>query len=89
MRGRYAGRSARPGEVLAALDEHGVRGAVIVTPTVYGFDNGFSLEAYELDHDRFRVVGLVDPGREDVEDADRRMERESGGGRDPPEPMGR
>jgi len=69
MRGRYAGRSARPAEVLAALDAHGVHGAVIVTPTVYGFDNSFSLEAHELAPDRFRVVGLVDATRADVEDA--------------------
>jgi len=69
MRGRYAGRSARPAEVLAALDEHGVFGAVIVTPTVYGFDNGFSLEAHELAPERFRVVGLVDATGDDVEDA--------------------
>jgi L-fuconolactonase len=69
MRGRYAGRSARPAEVLAALDAHGVRGAVIVTPSVYGFDNGFSLEAYALAPDRFRVVGLVDASGDDVEEA--------------------
>jgi predicted TIM-barrel fold metal-dependent hydrolase len=69
MRGRYAGRSARPAEVLAALDEHGVYGAVIVSPSVYGYDMSFSLEAYELAPERFRVVGLVDAAREDVEDA--------------------
>jgi L-fuconolactonase len=69
MRGRYAGRSARPAEVLAALDEHGMHGAVIVTPTVYGFDNGFSVEAYELAPDRFRVVGLIDATGVDVEGA--------------------
>jgi predicted TIM-barrel fold metal-dependent hydrolase len=69
MRGRYAGRSARPAEVLAALDEHGVHGAVIVTPTVYGFDNGFLVEAYELAPDRFRVVGLIDATGVNVEDA--------------------
>jgi L-fuconolactonase len=69
MRGRYAGRSARPAEVLAALDENGVFGAVIVTPTLYGFDNGISIEAYELAPDRIRVIGLIDSSREDVEDA--------------------
>lgn len=68
MRGRYAGRSARPQQILDTMNEHGVRGAVIVTPTVYGFDNGFSLEAYDLDPNRFRIVGLVDATSEDVED---------------------
>jgi L-fuconolactonase len=69
MRGRYAGRSARPAEVLAALDEHGVHGAVLVSPAVYGYDISYSLDAYELAPERFRVVGLVDAAREDVEDA--------------------
>jgi L-fuconolactonase len=68
MRGRYAGRSARPQQIVDTMNEHGVRGAVIVTPTVYGFDNGFSLEAFDLDPARFRIVGLVDAAAEDVED---------------------
>jgi predicted TIM-barrel fold metal-dependent hydrolase len=68
MRGRYAGRSARPREVLAALDEHGVAGAVIVTPAVYGFDNSYSLETYDLAPERIRVIGLVDMTAPDVEE---------------------
>jgi L-fuconolactonase len=69
MRGRYAGRSARPREVLAAMDANGVAGAVIVTPSVYGTDNSYSLEAHALAPERFRIVGLVEMGADDVADA--------------------
>lgn len=69
MRSRYAGRSARPLEVLAAMDANGVTGTVIVTPSVYGTDNGYSLEAHALAPERFRIVGLVDMTADDVEDA--------------------
>ena len=60
------GRSARPHEVLAAMDANGVAGAVIVTPSVYGTDNGYSLEAYALAPERFRIVGLVEMTAPDV-----------------------
>jgi len=68
MRGRYAGRSARPHDVLAAMDANGVAGAVIVTPSVYGTDNGYSLEAHALAPERFRIVGLVEMTARDVGD---------------------
>jgi L-fuconolactonase len=67
MRGRYAGRSARPEEILAALDAHGVAGALLVTSSLYGFDNGYGLAAHESAPSRFRLVGLVDATDEDVE----------------------
>jgi L-fuconolactonase len=69
MCGRFSAHSATPAEALATFDEHGVGGALVVTPGIYGFDNSYSTDAYELAPDRFRVVGLVDSSRADVEDA--------------------
>jgi L-fuconolactonase len=69
MCGRFRAHSATPAEALATFDEHGVRGALVVTPGIYGFDNSYSTDAYQLAPDRFRVVGLLDSSRLDVEDA--------------------
>jgi predicted TIM-barrel fold metal-dependent hydrolase len=54
--------------MLAVMDAHGVHGALVVSPSIYGFDNRYSLEAWERHPARFRVVGRVDSRREDVED---------------------
>jgi len=69
MRSRYAGRSARPAEIIATLDANNVRGALLVTPMVYGLDNAYALEAYALAPDRFRVVALLDMIAADVAQA--------------------
>ncbi len=68
MRGRYNAHSATPAEVLATLDAHGVRGALVVNPRVYNYDNSYSTDAHAHAPDRFRVVGLVDSARPDVDD---------------------
>ncbi len=68
MRGRFKAASATPAEVLATLDEHGVHGALVVTPGIYGVDNSYSTDAHRLAPDRFRVVGLLDSSGDDVED---------------------
>jgi predicted TIM-barrel fold metal-dependent hydrolase len=55
------------GRLLEEMDAAGVGGALVVTPTVYGNDNAYALEAHRLAPDRIRVVGRVDPGRPDIE----------------------
>lgn len=53
---RYApARSARPQDLLAQLDEQGVRGAVLVQPSFLA-EHGFVLRAGAEHPDRFRVV---------------------------------
>jgi predicted TIM-barrel fold metal-dependent hydrolase len=54
--------------VLAQMDAHGVRGALVVAPSVHGYDPSYSVDAYLAHPDRFRVVGRVDPARADVEE---------------------
>ena len=66
MRGRFSASSATPSEVLATFDENDVAGALVVTPSIYGFDNSYSTDACAVAPDRFRVVGLVDSSRPDV-----------------------
>jgi L-fuconolactonase len=69
MRGRFNSRTATPAEALGVFDAHGVHGALVVHPSIYGFDNSYSTDAYRFAPDRFRVVGLVDSSRPDIEDA--------------------
>lgn len=53
--------------LLEEMDRAGVAAALVVTPTVYGNDNAYPLEAYRLAPHRIRVVGRVDPARPDIE----------------------
>ena len=55
--------------MLALMDAHHVHGALVVSPSIYGYDNSYSIAAYEQHPDRFRVVGRIDSAREDIEDA--------------------
>ena len=48
-------------EMVAAMDAAGVSAAVIVTTILYGWDNGYSLDAYAAHPGRFRVMGRVEP----------------------------
>jgi predicted TIM-barrel fold metal-dependent hydrolase len=50
-----------PDELLGLMDTAGVDQAVIVQPSVYGWDNSFVLAAAEKHPDRFVVVALLDP----------------------------
>jgi predicted TIM-barrel fold metal-dependent hydrolase len=70
MRARYRAHfaDATPAAMLAVMDANGVSGALVVSPSVYGYDPGYSLAAYRLHPDRFRVIGRVDSARPDVED---------------------
>jgi predicted TIM-barrel fold metal-dependent hydrolase len=52
--------------MLAEMDAHGVQGALVVTPAIYGYDNAYSVDACRSHPDRFRVVGRVDSSRADV-----------------------
>ena len=54
--------------MLALMDSQRVHGALVVSPSIYGYDNSYSLAAWELHPDRFRVVGRVDSGRPDIEE---------------------
>jgi L-fuconolactonase len=66
MRGRFGAHSASPTEVIEMMDAHGVSGALVVASGIYGYDNSYSRYAYEVAPDRYRVVAVVDPVREDV-----------------------
>lgn len=71
MRKRFADRAdgASPEAMLALMDEHGVAGALVVAPAIYGDDLSYSRDAYAAHPDRFRVVGRVDSARPDLDDA--------------------
>src|SRR5215467_12113845 len=70
MRTRFRERATRASAdaMLALMDREGVHGALVVSPSIYGYDNGFSVDAWERSPDRFRVVGRVDSARPDIED---------------------
>jgi L-fuconolactonase len=52
--------------MIRTLDSANVAGALIVTPAIYGWDNSYSIEAYQSAPSRFRVIGRIDPLRADV-----------------------
>ncbi len=54
--------------MLALMDAQGVHGALVVSPSIYGYDNTYSIAAWERHPDRFRVVGRVDSARADIEE---------------------
>jgi len=70
MRERFAARApgASPEAMLALMDAHGVQGALVVAPAIYGDDLRYSRDAYVEHPDRFRVVGRVDSDRADLDD---------------------
>jgi L-fuconolactonase len=54
--------------VLAAMDDAGVDAALIVVPGLYGWDNGYALEAARAHPDRVAVVGRFDARAPRVEE---------------------
>jgi predicted TIM-barrel fold metal-dependent hydrolase len=68
MRARFEAHApgASPEAMLALMDEHGVQGALVVAPAIYGDDLAYSRDAYAAHPDRFRVVGRVDAARADL-----------------------
>src|SRR5215472_18204053 len=62
---RYRERADRASAdaMLALMDREGVRGALIVSPAIYGYDHSYSVDAWERRPDRFRVVGRADSAR--------------------------
>lgn len=55
-------------EIVKVMDETGVDGAILVPTSHYGFDNSYSVEAARARPERFRVVGLMNPIGDDIED---------------------
>ena len=50
-------------ELVAAMDDVGVDGALLVSPfTLYGFDASYALRVYAAHADRFALIRPVDPG---------------------------
>lgn len=52
--------------VLAAMDRVGVDAAIIVTPSLYGYNNSYPLTAAAAHPKRFGVVGRLDPAAVDL-----------------------
>jgi L-fuconolactonase len=49
-------------QMIAAMDEAGVDGAILVSPfSMYRFDASYALQVYAMHPDRFRLVKPVDP----------------------------
>jgi predicted TIM-barrel fold metal-dependent hydrolase len=64
----FAHRVVTTPQLLEMLDQEGIWGALIVTPSIYGEDNRYSLEAYMLAPKRIRVIGLINPFAPDSAD---------------------
>lgn len=47
--------------VLGAMDGQEVAAAVVVTPSIYGYDNSYSIEVARRHKERLAVVGRIDP----------------------------
>src|SRR3954454_7783826 len=57
-------------QMVAAMDEAGVDGAILVSPfSMYRYDASYALEVYAAHPDRFRLVKPVDPTDPAVVDA--------------------
>src|SRR5689334_23233774 len=48
-------------KLVAQMDAVGVSAAVIVTPSIYGYDNGYPLDIAAENPGRFGVIGRLDP----------------------------
>lgn len=60
-------RPADAGELLAALDDAGIRRAVLVQPaSAYSYDNSYAADSAAAHPDRFLYVGMVDVRRPDA-----------------------
>src|SRR5260221_9410081 len=66
VRQRFSRRVITARRMLTLMDETGIDGAVIFTPSIYGFDNSYSVAAHLLAPERFRVIGRLDPYRSDI-----------------------
>src|SRR5579862_4980757 len=56
-------------EMVAAMDEVGVDGAILVSPlTMYGYDASYAVEVQRDHPDRFAIVKPVDPNDPSVAD---------------------
>jgi predicted TIM-barrel fold metal-dependent hydrolase len=80
MRARFRDHAAgaSPEAMLALMDRHGVQGALVVAPAIYGNDLSYSRDAYTAYARRFRVVGRVDAAREDLDEALRELGADPG-----------
>jgi L-fuconolactonase len=56
-------------KVVAAMDAAGVDAGIATVPSIYGYDNSYTLEACERYPDRLAMIALVDPDRPDLDDA--------------------
>ena len=54
--------------LVGAMAEVGVDAAIIVTPSIYGYDNGYPLEIASEHPGRFGVVGRLDPLAPDLDE---------------------
>jgi L-fucono-1,5-lactonase len=55
--------AAPPDELLAAMDQVGVDYAILVQPSVYGYDHRFLFDTAQRHRNRFLPLGLIDPAR--------------------------
>lgn len=64
--------------VRAAMDSAGVDAGIVVTPTVYGYDNRYSLEAVRQYPTEFAVIGRIDSTVPDLDDRVRTWREQPG-----------
>jgi len=62
----YRGEAYSAERLVAAMDAAGVARALVVVPTIYGWDNGYGRLAAEAYPDRLAVVARVDPRGLDI-----------------------
>jgi L-fuconolactonase len=55
--------AAPPDALLAAMDRVGVNYAILVQPSIYGYDHRFLFNTVQRNRTRFLPLGLVDPAR--------------------------
>lgn len=56
-------------EMVAAMDEVGVDGALLVSPwTMYRFDASYACEVHQAHPDRFALIKPIDPAADDIDD---------------------
>jgi L-fuconolactonase len=68
LRAAHAAHSVTVAETIEAMAEAGVDAALIASTAIYGYDNGYALEAAANYPSKFGVFGHIDPAAPDVDE---------------------
>lgn len=68
MRARHSEHPFTADDLIAAMDTNGVAGALVVTPSLYGLDNRYTVESTTRHSGRLAGIGRIDPSLPDIDE---------------------